>query len=33
MKDAEGFDKVENGLVPLCPEVWAGFVFSVPSAR
>jgi choline monooxygenase len=28
MKDAEGFDKVENGLVPLCPEVWAGFVFA-----
>jgi choline monooxygenase len=28
MKDAEGFDKVENGLVPLRPEVWAGFVFA-----
>jgi choline monooxygenase len=28
MKDAEGFDKVENGLVPLRLEIWAGFVFA-----
>lgn len=27
MTDAEGFDRVENGLVPVRMEVWAGFVF------
>ena len=27
MKDAEGFDRVENGLVPVRMEVWNGFVF------
>ena len=27
MKDAEGFDRVENGLVPVRMESWAGFVF------
>jgi phenylpropionate dioxygenase-like ring-hydroxylating dioxygenase large terminal subunit len=27
MKDAEGFDRVENGLVPVRMETWAGFVF------
>ena len=28
MKDAEGFDKVENGLVALDLDQWEGFVFS-----
>lgn len=28
MKDAEGFDRTENGLVPLDLEIWAGFVFA-----
>lgn len=28
MQDAEGFDRVENGLVPLKLESWAGFVFA-----
>jgi phenylpropionate dioxygenase-like ring-hydroxylating dioxygenase large terminal subunit len=28
MADAEGFDKVENGLVPLALDIWAGFVFA-----
>lgn len=28
MKDAEGFDKVENGLVTLDIDHWAGFVFA-----
>jgi phenylpropionate dioxygenase-like ring-hydroxylating dioxygenase large terminal subunit len=27
MKDAEGFDRVENGLVPVRMETWNGFVF------
>ncbi|MEZ5923502.1 MAG: aromatic ring-hydroxylating dioxygenase subunit alpha [Hyphomicrobiaceae bacterium] len=27
MKDAEGFDRTENGLVPVRMETWAGFVF------
>ena len=27
MKDAEGFDRVENALVPVRMEVWNGFVF------
>lgn len=27
MQDAEGFDRVENGLVPIRMETWAGFVF------
>lgn len=27
MKDAEGFDRTENGLVPVRMEQWAGFVF------
>ena len=27
MKDAEGFDRVSNGLVPVRMETWAGFVF------
>jgi phenylpropionate dioxygenase-like ring-hydroxylating dioxygenase large terminal subunit len=27
MKDAEGFDRTENGLVPVRMESWAGFVF------
>jgi choline monooxygenase len=27
MKDAEGFDKIENGLVPVRMETWNGFVF------
>jgi phenylpropionate dioxygenase-like ring-hydroxylating dioxygenase large terminal subunit len=27
MQDAEGFDRVENGLVPVRMETWAGFVF------
>lgn len=27
MADAEGFDRVENGLVPVRMEVWAGFIF------
>lgn len=27
MADAEGFDRVENGLVPVRMEAWAGFVF------
>lgn len=27
MKDAEGFDRKENGLVPVRMETWAGFVF------
>ena len=27
MADAEGFDRVENGLVPVRMEQWAGFVF------
>ncbi|MEZ5776176.1 MAG: aromatic ring-hydroxylating dioxygenase subunit alpha [Hyphomicrobiaceae bacterium] len=28
MADAEGFDRVENGLVPVRMEIWAGFVFA-----
>jgi choline monooxygenase len=28
MKDAAGFDKVENGLVPLSTDIWQGFVFA-----
>ncbi|MCF1707712.1 aromatic ring-hydroxylating dioxygenase subunit alpha [Tabrizicola sp. J26] len=28
MKDAEGFDRTENGLVPVRMESWAGFVFA-----
>jgi choline monooxygenase len=28
MKDAEGFDPTENGLVPLRMESWAGFIFA-----
>jgi phenylpropionate dioxygenase-like ring-hydroxylating dioxygenase large terminal subunit len=28
MKDAEGFDKVENGLVALDLDQWEGFVFA-----
>jgi phenylpropionate dioxygenase-like ring-hydroxylating dioxygenase large terminal subunit len=28
MQDAEGFDRVENGLVPLRLESWAGFLFA-----
>jgi phenylpropionate dioxygenase-like ring-hydroxylating dioxygenase large terminal subunit len=28
MKDAEGFDRTENGLVPLRSDTWAGFVFA-----
>jgi phenylpropionate dioxygenase-like ring-hydroxylating dioxygenase large terminal subunit len=28
MQDAEGFDRTENGLVPLSLESWAGFVFA-----
>jgi phenylpropionate dioxygenase-like ring-hydroxylating dioxygenase large terminal subunit len=28
MKDAEGFDRKENGLVPIRMEIWAGFVFA-----
>jgi phenylpropionate dioxygenase-like ring-hydroxylating dioxygenase large terminal subunit len=28
MKDAEGFDRKENGLVPVRMESWAGFVFA-----
>jgi choline monooxygenase len=27
MADAEGFDRVENGLVPVRMETWSGFVF------
>ena len=27
MADAEGFDRVENGLVPVRMETWAGFIF------
>ena len=27
MEDAEGFDRVENGLVPIRMETWGGFVF------
>lgn len=27
MADAEGFDRIENGLVPVRMEVWAGFIF------
>lgn len=27
MADAEGFDRVENGLVPVRMENWAGFIF------
>lgn len=27
MKDAEGFDRIENGLIPIRLETWAGFVF------
>lgn len=27
MEDAEGFDRVENGLVPVRMEAWEGFVF------
>lgn len=27
MKDAEGFDRTENGLVPVRMETWEGFVF------
>ena len=33
MKDAEGFDRVENGLVPVRMEVWNGFVFCTFSAE
>lgn len=28
MQDAEGFDRVENGLVPLKVESWEGYVFA-----
>ncbi len=28
MADAEGFDRTENGLVPLRLDTWAGFVFA-----
>jgi phenylpropionate dioxygenase-like ring-hydroxylating dioxygenase large terminal subunit len=28
MKDAEGFDRTENGLVPVRIESWAGFIFA-----
>lgn len=28
MADAEGFDRTENGLVPLHLDTWAGFVFA-----
>jgi choline monooxygenase len=28
MKDAEGFDRIENGLVPLRMESWKGFLFA-----
>lgn len=28
MADAEGFDRTENGLVPLSLDAWAGFVFA-----
>jgi choline monooxygenase len=28
MKDAEGFDRVENGMVALRLDIWAGFVFA-----
>lgn len=28
MADAEGFDRKENGLVPLGLDMWAGFVFA-----
>jgi phenylpropionate dioxygenase-like ring-hydroxylating dioxygenase large terminal subunit len=28
MADAEGFDRTENGLVPLSLDTWAGFVFA-----
>ena len=27
MADAEGFDRVENGLVPVRMEIWGGFIF------
>lgn len=27
MEDADGFDRVENGLVPIRMETWAGFIF------
>lgn len=27
MEDAEGFDRVENGLIPIRMETWAGFIF------
>ncbi len=27
MEDAEGFDRVENGLIPVRMEIWEGFVF------
>ena len=32
MADAEGFDRTENGLVPLSMDTWAGFVFASPFA-
>jgi choline monooxygenase len=28
MKDAQGFDRTENGLVPLRMDSWAGFIFA-----
>ena len=33
MEDAEGFDRVENGLVSIRMETWAGFVFLTFSAE
>jgi phenylpropionate dioxygenase-like ring-hydroxylating dioxygenase large terminal subunit len=33
MADAEGFDRVENGLVPLATDTWAGFVFATFAKR
>ena len=27
MEDAEGFDRVENGLIPVRMEIWEGFIF------
>ncbi len=27
MADAEGFDRIENGLIPVSLEIWEGFVF------
>ncbi len=32
MKDAEGFDRTENGLVPLRMDSWAGFIFATYNA-